>query len=69
MGGKDKMIITTPYYKNQFYLISIIVISMTLKWNIGFQRRLNKELMKMATDPPDGITIDPETLEGKDLST
>ena len=32
------------------------------------QRRLHKELMKLATDPPDGITIDPQTLEGKDLS-
>ena len=36
---------------------------------LNLQRRLHKELMTMVKDPPDGITIDPDTLEGKDLST
>lgn len=31
-------------------------------------RRLHKELMNMVTSPPDGILVDPDTLEGKDLS-
>jgi ubiquitin-protein ligase len=33
------------------------------------QKRLQKELMKMVKEPPEGIIIDQETLEGKDLST
>ena len=32
------------------------------------QKRLQKELMTMVKDPPEGVAMDKETLEGKDLT-
>lgn len=35
--------------------------------NFVLQRRLQKELMTLVKEPPDGMTIDKDTLEGRDL--
>ena len=37
--------------------------------NYFLQRRLQKELMTMVKDPPEGVSLDKDTLEGKDLTT
>jgi len=37
--------------------------------NPRWERRLQKELMTMVKDPPDGVSMDKDTLEGKDLTT
>jgi hypothetical protein len=49
--------------------VTVLVNKRRIKRLPFFQKRLQKELMKMVKEPPEGIVIDKETLEGNDLST
>ena len=67
-GSKVKTPSDNPRWEVSWDLKKKICFGQNIK-SLFLQRRLQKELMTMVKDPPEGVSLDKDTLEGKDLTT